>query len=698
MGDYLHLRGQRVRGTAAGLAAAAAGVVLLLGCRARERQQTPNPSPSSWTLSEVTPTAAPPSGRIACAPGTRCLSVLVVHTETPLPPRLSGELLVAFAQTNRVFAPRGVSFRFAPNEDLRGVDAPRLDADCTLALPADRSLESYRDPAAPPPCDYEPHVRARLDLSAATPDRILILHGTKQELRYDSAAGHWAWARRTSSRASYFLPYLVLAPGAVGQPWLLAHELGHYFGLRHPHGPELEDLSALTRWLCARERNAPAHLLLDGDRGFVDDTPPDPLAAIYRAGGGPDACSTGESWRASPLELELRCGDVDQRHLRFDPPPLRQNAMSYWDKRCLDEPVSLTEGQGRVIRRALAAGHRALLLGQPRPPPPPPAAVRFQGFDHLFVTAADGSVRHHWTAPRAAPRLEAWLDTANDFAADTAFSPTALTTGRRLHLYVVDRRGRAQHKLWDGTRWLPEVQAWTDLGGALASRVIAVETGAAEPELLGRGRDGALWHRGPLREGGSAWRRCGENGPGPPLAAFLDDTLHVVARGRDGSLRHATRREGLWSEWRPIPLPAGAEGPALSAQSSRLLLVTRSRKGELFGARWSAGRWEPWTRAPAVHCAAAPTLVVGTRPPPVLLCTDPAGQLQRIELEPARLEPLRDGTRSLGGTKLVGPPTALADELGMRVLSLDRAGDLWATTDLASADPATPIWTFSGRW
>jgi len=644
----------------------------------------------------VSGAAAARSEVVGCVAGTRCVAVLVLHTDGAPPPPLAADLGRSFAQANQVFAPQGVSFRFSPDRDLRRTEEPLLDQDCTLELPPGVTLAQYRSEGLPPPCDPEPNVRARLRLADSQPGRLVLFHGSGRARRWDPSSGQWQFAARRTSQASPLLPYVTLAAGAAQRQWIVAHELGHFFGLRHPHGPELESAAAVERWLCARERTQPETLLFDGDRGFVDDTPADPLAPLYQAVQGRGLCEERAAWEGRPLELEVDCGRGDRRRLRFSPAPLRENVMSYWSQACPHRVATLTAGQGRVVRRALDEGHRGALLGRPRHgAPPPPALVRFQGFDHVFATAPDGTVRHHWVGAGRADSLEKWLEAANDFAADTALSPATLVTGDRLHLWVVDRGGRVRHKAWDGEVWSPEVQGWEDLGGALASRVVPVAVAGDAPELVARGRDGALWHRGAAT---GDWERVAEAGDGAPAAAALRGELHLVARAADGSLHDRVRGARGWSDPVTLPVAATVDDPALAVMGARLVLVARTAAGELVGATGSGQRWTAWPAPLAVGAAGAPAVFAAAPDRLRLLFTDRTGGASKLELTFAGDLPAPAAPQALGGEGLAGAVVALSDGRHTRLLAHDGRGSLLGALLSVGAAPGPTRWTFGGRW
>jgi len=633
---------------------------------------------------------------VSCVTGTRCVSVLVVHTDGVPPPPLATDLARSFEQANQVFAPQGVSFRFSPDRDLRRTEEPLLDQDCTLELKPGVTLAQYRSEARPPPCDPEPNVRARLRLADSQPGRLVLFHGSGRARRWDPSAGHWQFTVRRTSQASPLLPYVTLAAGAAQRQWVVAHELGHFFGLRHPHGPELESVAAVKAWLCARERTQPETLLFDGDRGFVDDTPADPLAPLYRAVQDRGNCEEPAAWARRPLELDIDCGPEDRRHLRFSPAPLRENVMSYWSQDCPYRIATLTAGQGRVVRRALDEGRRGGLVGRHRRgTPPAPVLLRFQGYDHVFATAPDGTVRHHWVGAGRPDSLDGWLEAANDFAADTALSPAALVTGDRLHLWVVDRGGRLRHKAWDGEVWAPEVQGWEDLGGALASRVVPIAGAAGAPELVARGRDGALWHR-PAAAG--EWQRLEDPGDGAPAAAALRGELHLVTRTAAGTMHHRVRGARGWSDPVPLPLGATVDDPALAVMGSRLVLVARTAAGELVGATGSGQRWTAWPAPLPVGAAGAPAALAVAPDRLRLLFTDQSGGASELELAFAGDLPAPAAPRPLGGAGLGGAVTALADGHHTRLLAHDASGALFSALLPVGAPPGRARWTFSGRW
>lgn len=112
---------------------------------------------------------------------------------------------------------------------------------------------------------------------------------------------------------------------------ILAHELGHHFGLPHTHGREFATVRAASDYILS----GGAEDVLDGDRGVIDDTPADPfVSALHRS--GPGALTLGS--RA------FSC--------------LRRNIMSYWDHGGLAE---LSHDQIDRVRQVVAERRRRYL-------------------------------------------------------------------------------------------------------------------------------------------------------------------------------------------------------------------------------------------------------------------------------------------------------------------------------------------------
>jgi hypothetical protein len=86
---------------------------------------------------------------------------------------------------------------------------------------------------------------------------------------------------------------------------LMAHEIGHYFGLPHTHGPQFSAEQDAADFFLSRYEDATA---FDNDRGIIGDTPPDPFITSLQC----DPTRTSVLLAGTPFALA------------------RNDAMGYW--------------------------------------------------------------------------------------------------------------------------------------------------------------------------------------------------------------------------------------------------------------------------------------------------------------------------------------------------------------------------------
>ncbi len=150
---------------------------------------------------------------------------------------------------------------------------------------------------------------------------------------------------------------------------ILAHELGHFFHLPHTFGEwpknKAEAEKSIKRYVDI-EGNRPEDgaFVFDGDRGFINDTPPDPGTDVWKDAysakyGDPGfLCSSEDSLT---LDVELDALDGQSRPYTLTPP--RANLMSYFDRRCpqFSSKSHLSADQVKRIRRSLSLNRKYLL-------------------------------------------------------------------------------------------------------------------------------------------------------------------------------------------------------------------------------------------------------------------------------------------------------------------------------------------------
>lgn len=103
---------------------------------------------------------------------------------------------------------------------------------------------------------------------------------------------------------------------------------------------------------------------------------------------------------------------------------------------------------------------------------------------------------------------------------EQVFLPTAVVAGAgAVHVFAVGAGGNVLHKLWDGSRWLPSLTTYDDLGGVCWGGPSAVIDGATV-DVYVRGTDNQVWVNTWDGTGWSGWSPHGGNSLGTAAVAI----------------------------------------------------------------------------------------------------------------------------------------------------------------------------------
>lgn len=113
------------------------------------------------------------------------------------------------------------------------------------------------------------------------------------------------------------------------------------------------------------------------------------------------------------------------------------------------------------------------------------------------------------------------------------YGPAAVAAGSTSYVFVVGTNGALFYRSDDGSGWSP----WTSLGGYLTASPAAASFDDGRLRVFGRGLDGALWSREFASGAWSAWVTQGGYLTSPPTATAdrANDEIDVQVRGLDGS-------------------------------------------------------------------------------------------------------------------------------------------------------------------
>ena len=125
--------------------------------------------------------------------------------------------------------------------------------------------------------------------------------------------------------------------------------------------------------------------------------------------------------------------------------------------------------------------------------------------------------------------------------------------------------------------------------------------GSSFVALFLRTADNRLWQRTLAGGGTGAWSTlpiggASPNGPGAVVTA--GDVVHLVVRGTNGAVYHATRRGTTWSGWES--LGGAIQGtPAVAVRpGGGIAIVARGTNNGVYANFGDTGSWTGWSRLP----------------------------------------------------------------------------------------------------
>jgi glucose/arabinose dehydrogenase len=151
--------------------------------------------------------------------------------------------------------------------------------------------------------------------------------------------------------------------------------------------------------------------------------------------------------------------------------------------------------------------------------------------------------------------------------------------------------------------------------GGVATDNPAVAAGTSFAALFVRTSDNGLWQRTLTASATGAWSRLpigGASSNGPAAVVTAGDVVHLVVRGTNGAVYHATRRGATWSGWDSLGgailgTPAVAPRPG-----GGIAIVVRGTNNGIYAKLGDTGSWTGWSRLPG-DTRSSPTLASGYR-------------------------------------------------------------------------------------
>jgi Bacterial tandem repeat domain 1 len=261
----------------------------------------------------------------------------------------------SIAHANATFGPAGIQFYVDVTTDIEHArHNTLLNHDFTVPSGIDLT-----DPATKDGPEFWGKNSAEKDrIGRQYLGQIVAFVNTGRRLRWRPELGRWVFEARGGSSSSGTAEFILMTFLSGNDS--VAHEIGHYLHLQHPHTGEPQTVAEAARQILdfvashniQAERGAEA---FDADSFVVGDTPPDPGHELFRAL-GLDPCNPDHATAELPVTFP------DGRTITFHLTPDRRNIMNYWDKECLGLGRSITPDQITSVRTALYEGNRRHLI------------------------------------------------------------------------------------------------------------------------------------------------------------------------------------------------------------------------------------------------------------------------------------------------------------------------------------------------
>jgi hypothetical protein len=246
-----------------------------------------------------------------------------------------------------------------------------LNHDCTLPPGATAaSIASHTQQVADTDtlCDQSPAAMARAATALQCAGKLVVFsRGRSEKVKWDDQAHHYELVYTSGGYSGKDLYYVVL--GSVFSGPDLAHEMGHYFGLKHPfpgnRPATVAEAEADIGSFVAAGHSSEANGLKVFDGDGLSDTPPDAAGSVFldyykgEAGANCDA-----NHPTVPLTVHFPIHhdpDTPAHDHPYTLEPDRHDVMSYF-KDCPGFDQHLTKQQYKIVHASLASGGNRVQL------------------------------------------------------------------------------------------------------------------------------------------------------------------------------------------------------------------------------------------------------------------------------------------------------------------------------------------------
>ncbi|MGE0885330.1 MAG: hypothetical protein AB7P14_17430 [Blastocatellales bacterium] len=259
----------------------------------------------------------------------------------------ASQVTARLATVNKIFAAARVKFVFDEIDDFLKVNSTLLNRDFTVLEPPNVSETKWDHE---PLSDADSHGQARWELAGHFSGKLVLFFRDRKEITEELDAqkkptGFWIIQGKNggSTSTESFYVNMSMRSGAND----LAHEIGHYLQLPHPFVEGVKTVAdareKIKRYVADGHSKNEGLNALDGDRGWVLDTPADARGQIFEEA-GLDICG-------SVGQIPITVTFSDNTSKTYTLAPDRSLVMSYF-KGCPGDKI-ISPQQARRVRDGL---------------------------------------------------------------------------------------------------------------------------------------------------------------------------------------------------------------------------------------------------------------------------------------------------------------------------------------------------------
>ncbi|HKA85290.1 MAG TPA: PQQ-dependent sugar dehydrogenase [Acidimicrobiales bacterium] len=254
-----------------------------------------------------------------------------------------------------------------------------------------------------------------------------------------------------------------------------------------------------------------------------------------------------------------------------------------------------------------------------------PSPQTVGGASHTFSFWSDGGGRTHNVIAPASPttftaafgRVGCPASPSFDYTIPTPTGPPAATSlpDGRIAYNALGSDGRSYLVATDIVGSPPAAGPLECLGGTVTDNP-AVAAGTSFVALFVRTADGRIWQRTLTAGSTGGWSPIpigGRAANGPSAVVTSGDTVHVVVRGTNGSVYHATRRGDTWTPWESLGGTAYGTPTVAPWAQGGIAIFVRGPSNAVYAKYGDTGGWTGWSRFTG-GTLSSPTVAWGYRP------------------------------------------------------------------------------------